>query len=103
MFYIFLILVPLLLHFIGFKFLTFKYRNNKPPKTKMFLLLSQLPLYLVILLTIIGYSDVVLYSSLFFYLLINITFQILAHKSTKKFKENFIKSSKLKFKNSLGK
>jgi hypothetical protein len=101
MFYVLLMLVPILLHFIGFRFLIFKFRNTKPPMTRVLLFLSQLPLYLLILLTIIGYSKLVLYSVLAGYTIFNLTLQLLAHRSTKKFKHNFIEQCKIKFQQSV--
>ena len=100
-FYILLVITPILLHFIGFKFLTFNYRGLKAPRVKTILFLSQLPLYLLLLLTLIGYSKVLLFSILGFYFVFNLSLQLYAHKLTKKYKKEFVEQCKMNFHHSI--
>lgn len=94
LFYISLVTIPILLFIISRHAYDLKFRGDYLPYVKKLLLFSQIPLYLLVLLSLIGYTLVIKFSLLGIYVVVNQTINYMAHKHNKKFKEDFISHNK---------
>lgn len=94
LFYILLVLIPVTLFIISNKVYDLKFRGEYLPHVKKLLLFSQIPLYLLILLSLIGYPLTIKFSLLGIYVVVNQLLNYKAHLHNKKLKEDFIEHSK---------